>query len=336
VARRLAVERGYTLIEVLIAASLMVVVLTAALTSFDGLLSGQSTASTRFDAQDRARTALDRLARDLRNVSGASTGAKEIDVSSAYELIFRTTNPAGPPNGQNSTNLERVRYCVDTTNPANETLRVMTQTWGISSVPDPPSTPCDSTPYSATTCPTSWCSNSVYADHVTNEANGQTRPLFSYTSVNGTVNVVHTDIFINGVATTTSATNSRASETELSSGVFLRNQDVAPSAAFTVTPGVGYLTLDGSASVDPNGQPLTYVWYDGATKLGSSNSNSPGATSGIVFTYNKDACASSPCTSNPIQLGQPLLHNTAYTVSLKVYDPAGLEGDAPAQTWTVK
>jgi hypothetical protein len=210
----------------------------------------------------------------------------------------------------------------------------MTQTWGTPTVPNPPSTPCDSTQYSATTCPTSWCSNTVYADHLTNEVNGQTRPLFSYTSLNGVVNAVHTDVFINGVAATTSATSSRASETELSSGVFLRNQAVPPAAAFTATAGVGYITLDGSASSDPGGQPLTYVWYDGTTKLGASSGS--GATSGIVFTYNKDACASSPCNTNPSNLGQPLKHNTAYTVSLKVYDPAGLEGDAAAQTVTVQ
>jgi type II secretory pathway pseudopilin PulG len=319
------------MIEVLIAASLMVVVLTAALTTFDGLLGGQSTASTRFDAQDRARVALDRLARDLRNVSGATTGAPEIDLANAYDLIFRTTNPAGPPYLQNSTNLERVRYCIDTTNPANQTLRVMTQTWGISTVPSVPSAPCDSS--ASTSCATNgttWCSNTIYADHVTNEVNSQTRPLFSYTSANGTINAVHSDVFINGVATTTSATSSRASETELSSGVFLRNQTVPPTAAFTATAGSGYITLDGSASFDPAGQPLIYVWYDGTTKLDS------GSGSGIVFTYNKDACASSPCTSNPSQRGQPLKHNTAYTVSLKVYDPAGLEGDAPAQTVTVQ
>jgi prepilin-type N-terminal cleavage/methylation domain-containing protein len=323
----LAAERGFTMIEVLIAASLMVVVLTAALTTFDGLLSGQSTASTRFDAQDRARMALDRLARDLRNVSGAATGLTEIDVSNSYELIFRTTNPAGPPYLQNSTNLERVRYCIDQSNPANHTLRVMTQTWGTTSVPNVPSLQAECKSSASISCAadgTTWCGNTVYVDHVTNEVNNQTRPLFSYTSQNGAIVAVHTDLFINGVATTTSATNSRASETELSSGVFLRNQDVPPSAAFTATAGVGYITLDGSASSDPNGQPLTYVWYDGTTKLGSSNSNSPGATSGIVFTYNKDA------------KGNTLSSNTAYTVSLKVYDPAGLEGDAPAQTVTVK
>jgi type II secretory pathway component PulJ len=300
---RLADDRGYTLVELLMAASLMIVVLSASLLTFELFLTNQSAATSRFDAQDRARTALDRLARDLRNVTGANAAANEIDQAGAYDLVFWTTNPAGPPVGQNTTNIQRVRYCVDsTTNPASETLWYQVQTW--TTAPTPP------TNLPSSSCPDrNWSPTTPidYADHITNQIGGQTRAVFSYTSSNGRINAVHTDLFVAGASTTTRATVGNATETRLSSGVFLRNQDVPPTAAFTATPGNKSITLDGSVSSSPQGSPLTYVWYDGQKKICANT---------IVCTYNV-----------PIA-------NT-YTISLKVYDPAGVEGDAPAQAVTV-
>jgi hypothetical protein len=294
--RRLADDRGYSLVELLMAASLMIVVLSATLLTFELFLSNQSAATARFDAEDRARIALDRLARALRNVTGANAGAKGIDQAGGYDLIFWTTNPAGPPTGPNTTNIQRVRYCLDTSNPATLWYQVQTWTSGNQRTDLP------------TKCPDStWSPTAIsYADHITNQIGGQTRAVFSYTSSNGTVNAVHTDLFVAGVSTTTGATLGNARETRLSSGVFLRNQDVAPTAGFTATLGTGYITLDGSVSSSPQGSPLTFVWYDGQTKIGN----------GIVFSY-----------MNPT--------SGSHTISLKVYDPAGLEGDAPAQTVTV-
>jgi hypothetical protein len=135
--------------------------------------------------------------------------------------------------------------------------------------------------------------------------------VFSYTSSNGRFNAVHTDLFVAGASTTTGATVGNATETRLSSGVFLRNQDVPPTAGFTATKGTNSITLDGSVSSSPQGSPLTYVWYDGQQKIGP----------GIVFNY--------AGTGNPL-----VLTSGAHTISLKVYDPAGVEGDAPAQTVT--
>lgn len=298
--RRLADDRGYTLVELLMAASVMIVVLSASLLTFELFLANQSAATARFDAQDRARTALDRLARDLRNVTGANAGSTEIDQAGAYDLIFRTTNPAGPPNGQNATNLQRVRYCVDASNPASETLWYQVQTW---------STATPSTFTAPSGCPdTNWSAIKIdYADHITNEIGGQTRAVFSYMSANATVNAVHTDLFVAGASTTTGATVGNAKETRLSSGVFLRNQDVPPTAGFTATPASGYITLDGSVSSSPQGSPLTFVWYDGQVKIGT----------GMVFSYTG------------------LAHSSQHTISLKVYDPAGLGADAAPQTVTV-
>ena len=85
-------------------------------------------------------------------------------------------------------------------------------------------------------------------------------------------------------------------------GVFLRNQNRRPVAAFSASATAQGIVLNGSASSDPEGEPLTYVWYDGTTKIGE----------GITFTY-------------------PVAAGSSHTIQLKVYDPAVLEGVAAPQ-----
>ena len=301
---RLGDERGFSLIEVLMATALMIVVLSAALLTFELMTANSVTANTRFDSQDRARSMLDRLARDLRNISGASTGATEIDQSNAYDLIFRTVNPTGPPGLQNPTNLERVRYCLDSTN--QSILWSQVQTWTTQTVPS----------YTTNGCPDTsgtWTGPTQYANAITNEAKGQNRPLFSYTSSNGVITAVHAELYVNA------NTNGVAAETHLSSGVFLRNQDVPPTAAFTATAGSHLISLDGSTSYDAQGSPLTYYWYD------TINGSTYRVGQGITFTYITD-----PTTN------QPLASGSQHMISLKVFDPAAVEGDAASQTVTVQ
>lgn len=292
---RAAGEGGFSLIELLVASSLMIVVLSAVLFTFERLVNNSNAATIRYDSQDRARVALDRLARDLRNASGVTIGAQEIDLSNPDDLVFRTVNPVGPANSQNPTNLERVRYCLDKTNPADELLDYQVQilsstTPTVASVPD------------TSACPGSgWNSTTQYAAGITNY-NGASRPVFSYVRSNGVIVNIHTDLFVNAT------THSQVPETHLASGVFLRNEDIPPTAMFTATPGPGSILLDGSASTDAANQTLTYQWFDGSQKIGT----------GVVFNY------------NGLQSG--------YTCQcqLKVFDPAGLEGDAAVQSVTTQ
>ena len=90
--------------------------------------------------------------------------------------------------------------------------------------------------------------------------------------------------------------------------VFLRNQNREPQAKFTVTvlnPTGMTIQLNGSASQDPEGRPLEYVWnVDGVDH----------PTKGIL-----------------VQLTLPVGPHSIY---LKASDPAGLVGQSATQQVT--
>ena len=141
-------QRGFTLVELLSAMLLMIIILSATLLLFQGFERSNRIESTRTDTQDRTRTALDRLAHDLRNLAGSSPGQPVINKASDYDLVFLTVNPVGPNTGQNAANVQRVRYCLDNTNPANEVLWSQVQTWttlGTPAVPDTSACPSNDT-----------------------------------------------------------------------------------------------------------------------------------------------------------------------------------------------
>jgi len=297
-------QHGFSLVELLAAMLLMIIILGATLLLFQGFEVSNRVENTRSDTQDRTRTALDRLAHDLRNLAGSSPGLAVINKASSYDLVFLTVNPIGPNTGQNAANVERIRYCLDNTNPANEVLWSQTQTWTTQAVPSIPSTGvCPSTD-------TGWNGGTLrYANLITNEYNGQDRPLFSFnaspTALNN-ISLIHADLWIN-----TNTGSGPPLESHLGTGVYLRNQDQPPVANFTATPQSNYrLVLNGSLSYSPSGSDLTYVWYDGTTKISGCSG------SGITCTYTASGG------------GQ-------HTITLKVFDPAGLEGDSAPQTVTL-
>jgi hypothetical protein len=95
------------------------------------------------------------------------------------------------------------------------------------------------------------------AANVVNTINGQARPAFNYDSTDMTrITRVRTDLFVD------TTPNARPVETRLRSGVYLRNQNRQPTASFTATVTADKrLILNGSASEDPEGMPLSYQWY---------------------------------------------------------------------------
>ncbi|CAA9471914.1 MAG: hypothetical protein AVDCRST_MAG53-1377 [uncultured Solirubrobacteraceae bacterium] len=280
-------ERGeVSLTSVLVACTLLVVVLGATLTLFEGFIASAGDQTRRTDTQDAARSAADRIARDLRNLASPTPEQPQaVDFASAGDLIFKTVDPAGPNSGTNATNTKRVRYCLD----SGGRLQEQTQTWTTATVPPAPS---------GTACPgAGWDRTVIAAENIVNGA----VPVFSYdSSVLTDISAVHVDLLVD------TDTVRQPPPTRLSTGVFLRNQNRRPTASFTWARTSGGLVLNGSASADPEGDPLRYVWFDGATEVGR----------GITFTYTGLAAGS------------------VHQLRLEVSDPAGLIGVSATQEAT--
>jgi type II secretory pathway component PulJ len=282
--RRLRDERGLTLIEVLLSSILSLLVMGASLAAFDGLQGNHKLTQKANEAQDTARQQTDRLARELRNLASPSQLTNDlsaqpqaVEVATSYDFVFRVVGDTRPAGSLNVGNVTRVRYCLNTSNPAKEVLWRQTQTWTTAATPALPST---------AACPgTGWNAGAdvKYVSNVVNRYNGADRAVFSYNSTDiSRVSKVRTSLFIDTDPT------KRPSETRLSSGVFLRNQNRIPVASFTATVTADKrLILNGSGSEDPEGMPLKYQWYvDAPTPLPSCSTTPVPASclgEGVVF-----------------------------------------------------
>jgi type II secretory pathway pseudopilin PulG len=298
-------ERGeFTLLGLLVAMIIFGFVLGATLTLFGGSSQASRAAGERAEAADRARDGIDRMSKALRNLASPSvTQTQAIETASGTDLIFKTVAPVmlgGSPASQNLTNTKRVRYCLNATDPNRGRVYEQTQTWTTATPPAAPA---------ASLCGTraGWTHTEVLADRLTNAAGGATRPLFTYNAANAAANptaisAIHMDLFVDPDP------RSAAPETVLSSGVFLRNQNRRPTAAFTATGTASGIVLNGSASVDPDGGMLQYFWTVNGVAVGSADGNN------ITFTYPVSAPAADR------------------TIQLRVVDSAGLDNTAPTQT----
>jgi hypothetical protein len=279
-------ERGeVSLTALLLAALLMIVVLGASLTTLDGFTRVAADGTRRTDAQDAARSAVDRMSSALRNLASPTPEQPEaVDQATPTSLVFKTVDPVGPNAGTNATNTKRVRYCLD----GNRRLQEQTQTWTTATAPAMPS---------VSGCPaTGWTRTNLLAQHVVNGS----VPVFSYDSTTLTdVSAIHFELLVDtDVAQEPGATR-------LASGVFLRNQNRRPTAAFLVNATAGRVVLNGSGSSDPEGQPLLYEWFDGADLKGT----------GITLDLN-------------------VTPGSAHSYTLRVSDPAGLTSTSAAQAVT--
>ncbi len=305
---RLRDQRGFTLMEMLLASSLMIVVLAATLTVFDQFVTTSDRNTEQNDAQDTARNAMDQMSRQLRNLAlPTPQSPNSIDLASGYDLVFKTADPGR----------RRVRYCLQTTAPYSSSdgaLWLENQT-GVAGGADPTLTAA-----MTATCPAlpgtgSWASERLVADHVTNK-NGADRPIFQFnasTSTSSKITEIHTSLFVDVDPTKDPA------ETRIASGVFLRNQNQAPTASFTWSSGgPGRFLMNAANSSDPEGRTLAYFWY-----LGSNPSFTNAETSGTCNA--SDGCIGSGVLED---YTLPAGATGTQVFTLLVKDPGGLTSTA--------
>jgi type II secretory pathway component PulJ len=286
-------ERGTTVMELLVAMTLLTIVFSATLLLFEAGADNHRLVEEHNEAQDVARRHTDRLSRELRNMASPSlltaSAAQPlaVDVAGPYDLVFRVVDDVRPAASANSTNVKRVRYCLDAADPANGRLYRQEQIWLTNGTPLMPST---------TACPgTGWTTQTLVAEAVVNRIDGQNRPLFMFDSADtARITRVRTDVHVDPTP------DRRPAEARLTSGVFLRNQNRVPTASFTVdaNAATNEVVLNGSPSEDPEDMPLEYHWFMDGVEIGV----------GVVFTHTGAT-------------------DGLHTYRLEVRDPAELSGD---------
>jgi hypothetical protein len=198
-----------------------------------------------------------------------------VDRATSYDLVFETVDAGFKPEGSdNDRNLMRVRYCLDTSNASDEVMWRQEVRWTTGTAP--------STMPGASCPDANFGNKSIVARWITNRANGQDRPVFNYSpgpSPLVSITAIHFDLFSDRSLT------EAPKETELTSGVFLRNQNGAPVAVASVTP-TGpprQVALNAGGSSDPENLPLTYRWCDLTANATCDAMTAVGT--GQLFTY---------------------------------------------------
>ncbi len=317
---RLRDESGFTILELVIAATISLMVLGATLAVFEGLIHQRDIIERQTEVETMARQGTDRLARQLRNLASpadvitavSSTQPKAVDRNLPNDLIFKDIADLKPTGSSNSANVRRVRYCLQTSgaipgasgsaSASRGQLWMQLQTWTTAVAPPVPAD---------TACPgAGWTSKLLVADHVVNAAQSPAPGVFRYSGDAGLVTATDdaSREQISRVETTLLVDPDPVrmpGAARLTSSVTLRNQNRVPIARFTYTllnPVTCTVQLNGSASEDPESKPLYYEWYVDGAKL---------AETGVVV--------------------QKSLPKTTHTFQLKVYDRAQLVGTSPLE-----
>jgi type II secretory pathway component PulJ len=283
VSPRRSSEAGFTFIEVMLAMGLMLIVFAATLTIFSTVERGYRDNQRLNDSQMQARQATDTLARKLRNLASPSNGTTAADQqplerAEPQDLVFRTVKADGTPTTDNPQNLERYRYCLG----PDKVLYEQRHTWAGTL----PAVPGDMS------CPgAGWTETRQIAQNVVNAG----RPVFHYqgSPVPGTYSELTsvdpadfpTAIALRSTLYVDPDVNHKPNAATLTTRVFLRNQNRPPLPEFTMTASANKLTLNGSASSDPEGKPLEYQWFDNGVAVKDSKGVTIPRSANAVLTY---------------------------------------------------
>jgi prepilin-type N-terminal cleavage/methylation domain-containing protein len=298
-------EKGFTIPELLIAMILFAIILLATLGVFDRYYFNSSVTTKQSDSVEEARTTVDQVTRQLRNLANPIVaGVSTINTAEPYNLIFQTNDPTKT----------WVRYCEAPGSGSNARGTLYYATSASVTL---------TAAQTAASCPTpaqtgGWASVKVLASDVTNQTNGQDRPMFNYTCVTGAPagcpagSADYSKIVFSRATLYIDVNPGKApGERLVTSGVYLRNQNEAPVASFAETggtQGTRTVTLNASASYDPEGRTLHYYWYKGSgtrpTALGDPCLPAVSGTAtfigtGVTLTYSFPKTDASPM---PIQL----------------------------------
>jgi prepilin-type N-terminal cleavage/methylation domain-containing protein len=283
-------EDGFTLVEVLIVSVLMLVVLGATLTALTSFERATAANQRQNTGQDQIRNAMDLMTRDLRNLASPTVNLPQaVDRADAADLIFQSEGRDLPAGSSNVTNTNRVRYCLS---PAGDLYR-QTQTWTTSAAPGVPvDTPCPGS---------GWPTTKIVAEDIVNGA----RPVFTYNSANRPeITEVSTTLFVDVNP------GKPPVESTLQSSVYLRNQNRAPIAAFSVAASSGsQIIMNASESADPEEKALFFEWFLDGASIGGDIVRTQVVTPGnhTVFvrvsdgTLTDDAPQQSICVPAPAQ-----------------------------------
>jgi prepilin-type N-terminal cleavage/methylation domain-containing protein len=293
-------EAGFSLVELLVAMSVVTVVMMATVTAFASFHKNERTNRLQNEAQDVARQTVDRLARELRNLASPTDFQPEaVERAEDFDLIFQTVDPVKTAGSQNARNIKRVRYCLSPVTNGKADLYRMEESW---TAPNPP----PAMPWTST-CDDDQTNSMLVMTDVVNSASGVNKPLFQYTpgpAVLEEIKAIGADVHVD---VNPGASPKRVS---LNSSVFLRNQNRAPTASCDADyAGNGrQVVLNGSASEDPESHPLkNYRWF----LSGSTQQLTAGGIplEGIVATWTAPSAGT-------------------YTFRLEVSDHADLVGKA--------
>lgn len=258
-------EGGWTLLELLVSMVIMLVVLGAVLLTFQVFDTVNRQSFIRQDTDDQARTAVDRLTRDLRAVTSVGTSTPTgIERANPTDLVAYVSDPART----NSAEIRRMRFCLDGGSGGRQTLWMQTETWS-SALPA----------QFSSTCPDPAWPQKALAGNITNLVGNRT--LFTYYVSGTSANNIHVDLYVDANTSSNPGLAHAPLETHISSGIYLRDQVSPPTAQFSATPEAGNrILLDGTSSSDPAGQQLTYAWSDNGTAIGSGQTFTYAATAG--------------------------------------------------------